>query len=78
MQAARVSDCSSDKCLYKYLYNPDSLLNCIITAQKAVRFPGFPRLASYKARVRFASGHGRAPLPLGASWTRGTAPLGAG
>lgn len=43
----RVSDCYRDKCLYKYLYNPDSLLNCIITTQKAVRFPGFLRRPSY-------------------------------
>lgn len=67
IQGDRVSDCYSDKCLYKYLYNPGSLLNCIITTQKAVRFPGFPRRTSYSLhtfcqRMRASSAHAQSWL----------------
>lgn len=54
-------------CLYKYLYNPDSPLNCIITTQKAVRFPGFLRRPPYGShtfcqRMRVSSAHPRSWL----------------
>lgn len=50
---------------------PISLLNCVITTQEAVRFPGFPRRTSHGSR-------GFCRRMLRAGWTRAIARPGAG